>query len=391
MTIKIGDTIVSVTEEKDLRNYQGHRVLGLSCITKDGKKGYIKLLADLTLPEFWRYVSGETAGSVCSVQKKIVMKILGLSREALETIIDTPEKAKKFLFLHEVSHILHEDSNNRRLSEVPHLHPYRIGIEARATWDAWTKIRNNNYNMAKYRVQRVFSEDGEQKSGMGTGTKIALGVGAIGAGLMAGRAGMLGSTVQKGIGTGTAWVGKTVGSQGIINDGAKTVGKAAKSAKLSELGGASALKESGKFTEGARQAITAGKEAEKGILNTYKLPTQAAFSEDTKKSIKEAALIGTGLTLTAGGILAAKKGWLGFTENQRKASKKAIEKVGKIWNEVKSEGSTGASSVKKWLDNDFKKLTDAEKSKKFKGKTREQIAEALGIKPNPEWVAQQKK
>lgn len=143
MIIRIGDTIVSVTEVPGLKNYQGTRVLGLSCTS--GHFGYIKLLKDMSLDEFWEYIEGNLQGSVCSIQKKIVCKILGLSREVLGTIIDTPEKAKEFLFFHEESHILHHDSDNQRLNVVDHLHPYRIGIEARATWDAWVKLKHK-YN-----------------------------------------------------------------------------------------------------------------------------------------------------------------------------------------------------------------------------------------------------
>jgi len=138
MIAKIGDTILSITLEKDLRNYRGDRVLGLSCI--HGGYGYIKLLKDLELPEFWEYIEGRYSDSTCSVQKKAVMILLGLTKEVLGTIINTPERAREFLLRHELSHVRHHDSDNQKLTESGHLSLYRIGIEARATAEAWSEM-----------------------------------------------------------------------------------------------------------------------------------------------------------------------------------------------------------------------------------------------------------
>lgn len=150
MITRIGDKIISITKVPDLRNYRGDRVLGLSCTS--GRFGYIKLLSDLELPEFWDYISGRCDDSLCSIQKRKVMELLGLTKEILGSIITTPARASEFLLRHEISHILHHDSDNKRLSESGHLDPYRIGIEARATWEAWKQMKNKY--MAKFRVQR---------------------------------------------------------------------------------------------------------------------------------------------------------------------------------------------------------------------------------------------
>ena len=58
-----------------------------------------------------------------------------------------------------------------------------------------------------YSVKRFSGDD--EKKGMGLGTKLALGTAAVGGTLLAGRAGMLGSGIQKGIGTATAAVAMT--------------------------------------------------------------------------------------------------------------------------------------------------------------------------------------
>ena len=140
MITRIGNKIISITKVPDLRNYRGDRVLGLSCTS--GRFGYIKLLSDLELSEFWDYISGRCDDSLCSIQKRKVMELLGLTKEILGSIITTPARASEFLLRHEISHILHHDSDDTRLSESSHLDPYRIGIEARATWEAWKQMKN---------------------------------------------------------------------------------------------------------------------------------------------------------------------------------------------------------------------------------------------------------
>lgn len=125
-----------------------------------------------------------------------------------------------------------------------------------------------------YSVKR-FSGDNEKK-GMGLGTKLALGTAAVGGTLLAGRAGMLGTRVQKGIGTATAAVGQKIGSQRLLNDGANTVGNAAKSATAASYGIKNATQ--AKNVLGAQDFLTAkqdiqssGKNAAQGILDKFKI------------------------------------------------------------------------------------------------------------------------
>lgn len=121
-----------------------------------------------------------------------------------------------------------------------------------------------------YSVKR-FSGDNEKK-GMGLGTKLALGTAAVGGTLLAGRAGMLGTRVQKGIGTATAAVGQKIGSQRLLNDGANTVGNAAKTSTINNYmrsavdGGANINKKALDI-----QASMDGKNAAQGILDKFKI------------------------------------------------------------------------------------------------------------------------
>ena len=121
-----------------------------------------------------------------------------------------------------------------------------------------------------YSVKRFSGDD--EKKGMGLGTKLALGTAAIGGTLLAGRAGMLGTRVQKGIGTATAAVGQKIGSQRLLNDGANTVGNAAKTSTINNYmrsavdGGANINKKALDI-----QASMDGKNAAQGILDKFKI------------------------------------------------------------------------------------------------------------------------
>lgn len=121
-----------------------------------------------------------------------------------------------------------------------------------------------------YSVKRFSGDD--EKKGMGLGTKLALGTAAIGGTLLAGRAGMLGSGIQKGIGTATAAVGQKIGSQRLLKDGANTVGNAAKTSTINNYmrsavdGGANINKKALDI-----QASMDGKNAAQGILDKFKI------------------------------------------------------------------------------------------------------------------------
>lgn len=91
---------------------------------------------------------------------------------------------------------------------------------------------HKNIKKGSYRLKR-YSDDGEKKESH-TLRNGLLAAGAITAGVMAGRAGMLGAGVQRGIGQATAWTGQKLGNMGmnkigtsLVKDGAMTKGKGA--------------------------------------------------------------------------------------------------------------------------------------------------------------------
>ena len=135
-----------------------------------------------------------------------------------------------------------------------------------------------------------------------------------------------------------AKAGNMVGSQAMINSGAKTVGKAAKTDAINTMGGMGAFKEMSKADKQsfASMANSEKRDAIKGIMDKYKLPAkEAAFSEDTNADFREAAIIGGLGAGTIGIGLMAKHGLLG--KSSKKAYDKAAEKVKTIWNEAKKQ------------------------------------------------------
>jgi hypothetical protein len=201
---------------------------------------------------------------------------------------------------------------------------------------------------SKSKKETAFSEDEDGGSGMETLGKVALGTAALGGGLMAGKAGMLGTTVQRGIGTGMAKAGNMVGSQAMINSGAKTVGQAAKTDAINTMGGMGAFKEMSKANRQsfASMANSEKRDAIKGIMDKYKLPAkEAAFSEDTGAALQEAAIYGTIGAGTLGAIALAKRGKLGFTKAQRANNKEAYQKVVKKVKSVWAEQGNKAKEV----------------------------------------------
>lgn len=83
-----------------------------------------------------------------------------------------------------------------------------------------------NKYMAKFRVQRMYADndpnnpDQKKKSGMGLGTKILAGTGAVAAGLTAAKFGAFGAKAQIGVNKQLMNVGRTFNSEALMNSGA---------------------------------------------------------------------------------------------------------------------------------------------------------------------------
>ena len=386
MITRIGNKIISITKVPDLRNYRGDRVLGLSCTS--GRFGYIKLLSDLELPEFWDYISGRCDDSLCSIQKRKVMELLGLTKEILGSIITTPARASEFLLRHEISHILHHDSDDTRLSESSHLDPYRIGIEARATWEAWKQMKNKY--MAKFRVQRMYADPNNNQdqngksSGMGLGTKILAGTALAAGTFAAARRGAFGTNTMRA--TNELWgrAGQKLGSQGMVSSAREKFVKA-NVKDLNKTLGENALKGDA-FKKEVNEGVQDLMNNTSGKFDWMKDIQQAAFS-DTKQDLQEAALIGTGLTTVGTGIYLAKKGKLGKTA--KKTYDKAVARVKRYYKEAERGGNkaqqeatnaAGNAGKKPFYSKEDKKAAE-EYAKKNGLSSWQEAAEKLGFKP----------
>jgi hypothetical protein len=173
---------------------------------------------------------------------------------------------------------------------------------------------------------------------------------------------MLGGAMQRGTNSIWANVGKSVGSQSMVNSGAKGLAEGQYKRAISTLEGRAAAGNVKAKTRLDFLKGDAGKEAfinrkTAAAQNKFKIETpapatsttattaatQAAFSEDTNAELKEAALIGTGLTLATGGVLLAKHGKLGKTA--KGAYDSVSGKIRKIWKETTIKN--GKKKVKK--------------------------------------------
>ena len=131
----------------------------------------IKVAKDVTVADFFNYILGND-NTETSQQKKAVfaeLEKLGYKYEALVSLIQTPEDVIKFLSYHEMSHVYNNDRDNyfepEELGGNPKnwMTPKKIGIEARATKDAWDRFYNEKRRA--YEEQQHQLEEATKKEG----------------------------------------------------------------------------------------------------------------------------------------------------------------------------------------------------------------------------------
>ena len=224
--------------------------------------------------------------------------------------------------------------------------------------------------MATYRIQRKLFDDSDQNQqqqssgGMGLGTKIALGVGATAAGIGAAKFGVFGAKAQRAVNRQWMNVGNKFGSESMMKSGAEGMAEAQYKTTVKNYknaindGKAANIEEiKGKLTNLESEA---GKKSfiesnTKNYMNRFNkpstpapAPTQAAFSTDTKKELKAAAIAGGGLITLGSGILLAKNGKLGFNKAQREAAKKTYENLTRKLKNTLSEKAPKFENEKKF-------------------------------------------
>ena len=131
----------------------------------------IKVAKDVTVADFFNYILGND-NTKTSLQKKEAFKELqkaGYTFEALKSLVKTQEDVIKFLLYHEMSHVWNEDRNNyweRDENGNPNrdlMTPHKIGIEARASKDAWDRLYSEKKRA--YEEQQHQEEEAAERQG----------------------------------------------------------------------------------------------------------------------------------------------------------------------------------------------------------------------------------
>lgn len=122
-------------------------------LAKTDANNNIRIAKNFGIREFYDYIQGKLS-SKTSEQKKKVFEMLaerGYTITELGNLITTVEDAQKFLENHERSHVAHNDRANywepeidgKKLEHKNYLTPHKLEIEARATQEAWDKLRQD--------------------------------------------------------------------------------------------------------------------------------------------------------------------------------------------------------------------------------------------------------
>lgn len=121
-------------------DFPDQTVLACTRLTDDGP--VILLAKDINVPSFFAYLKGEI-NSPTSQQKAIVLERVaqaGFPLEQIEALIGSKETVERFLVLHELSHINHNDQVVYK-SKRDLLDPEILEVETRATLEALTQIQ----------------------------------------------------------------------------------------------------------------------------------------------------------------------------------------------------------------------------------------------------------
>ena len=96
----------------------------------------------ITTEEFYNYIQGKSESNT-SKQKELVlneMERLGITLDRIKEVLDTSEKIKQFIYLHELSHKLNYKEDMSKYNREDINAPENIAIELRANLYAWEQI-----------------------------------------------------------------------------------------------------------------------------------------------------------------------------------------------------------------------------------------------------------
>lgn len=121
-------------EAESLKNNQ------LGSTHKDSKGNIvIELKKYISIDEFFDYITGKIE-SPTSKQKELVLKQMekeGVSLSMMQEKLNTPEKIKEFLYLHELNHVMNYDDDIKNYNREDYSAQVNVDIETRANMSAW--------------------------------------------------------------------------------------------------------------------------------------------------------------------------------------------------------------------------------------------------------------
>lgn len=125
------------TEVESLKNNQ----LGSTHKDKNGNV-IIELKKYISVDEFFDYITGKIE-SPTSKQKELVLKQMekeGVSLSMMQEKLNTPEKIKEFLYLHELNHVMNYNDDIKNYNREDYSAQVNVDIETRANMAAWNEM-----------------------------------------------------------------------------------------------------------------------------------------------------------------------------------------------------------------------------------------------------------
>ena len=133
---------VSNTEEKPYKEVDSFKSGQLASTHKTNGEIEISIKKYIGVDEFMNYFQGNEE-SPTSEQKKLVLKELekkGITLDMIKKNLNTPDKVKQFIYLHELSHEMNFENDTKNYDRSNMNAKVNVDIETRATLYAWEQM-----------------------------------------------------------------------------------------------------------------------------------------------------------------------------------------------------------------------------------------------------------
>ena len=137
---------ISNTEDKGYIEVESLKNNQLGSTHKDSKGNIvIELKKYISVDEFFDYLTGKVE-SPTSKQKELVLEQMekeGVSLSMMQEKLNTPEKIKEFLYLHELNHVMNYNDDIKNYNREDYSAQVNVDIETRANMAAWNEMFGN--------------------------------------------------------------------------------------------------------------------------------------------------------------------------------------------------------------------------------------------------------